>query len=94
LLKHHIPIKTDSWNVKISGFTETDLVSHSGNSAAGEFIHSLNVTDIHSTWVEPEPSWAKIQIAAQCYERHPRDLPFKLLGIDSELRIFQNLFLP
>ncbi len=52
LLKHHIPIKTDSWNVKIPGFTETDLVSHSGNSEKGEFIHSLNVTDIHTTWVE------------------------------------------
>jgi hypothetical protein len=52
LLKHHIPIKTDSWDVETPGFTEIDLVSHSGNSAAGEFIHSLNVTDIHCTWVE------------------------------------------
>ena len=63
LLKHHIPIKTDSWNVKTPGFTETDLVSHSGNSASGEFIHSLNVTDIHSTWVETERSWAKARSA-------------------------------
>ena len=52
LLKHHIPIKTDSWNVKTPGFTEIDLVSHSGNSEKGEFIYSLNVTDIYSTSVE------------------------------------------
>jgi len=52
LLKHHIPIKTDSWNVKTPGFTEIDLVSHSGNSEKGEFIYSLNVTDIFSTWVQ------------------------------------------
>jgi hypothetical protein len=52
LLKHHIPIKTDNWDVKTPGFTEIDLVSHSGNSASGEFLHSLNVTDIHCTWVE------------------------------------------
>src|SRR5215510_13374588 len=52
LLKHHIPIKTDSWNVTTAGFTETDLVSHSGNSEKGEFVHSLNLTDIFSTWVE------------------------------------------
>ena len=52
LLKHHIPVKTDSWDVKSPGFTEVDLVSHSGNSGAGEFGYSLNVTDIHTTWTE------------------------------------------
>jgi len=46
LLKHHIPIKTDSWNITTPGFTEIDLVSHSGNSEKGEFVHSLNLTDI------------------------------------------------
>jgi transcriptional regulator GlxA family with amidase domain len=29
-----------------------DLVSHAGNSASGECCHSLNLTDIHNTWVE------------------------------------------
>jgi hypothetical protein len=37
LLKHHIPVKTDRWDVQSPGFTEVDLVSHSGNSASGEF---------------------------------------------------------
>jgi hypothetical protein len=45
LLKHHIPIKTDSWDVQSPGFTQADLVSHSGNSADGEFAHSVDVTD-------------------------------------------------
>ena len=36
LLKHHIPVKTDSWDVSGPGFTEIDLVSHSGNSGEGE----------------------------------------------------------
>jgi hypothetical protein len=35
LLKHHIPVKTDRWDVATPGFTEVDLVSHSGNSASG-----------------------------------------------------------
>ena len=52
LLKHHIPVKTDRWDVQSPGFTEVDLVSHSGNSASGEFAHTLNVTDIHTTWTE------------------------------------------
>ena len=32
LLKHQIPVKTDAWDVRVPGFTEVDLVSHSGNS--------------------------------------------------------------
>jgi hypothetical protein len=41
LLKHHIPVKTDSWDVCVPGFTEVHLVSHSGDSAAGDFAHTL-----------------------------------------------------
>lgn len=33
LLKHHIPVKTDHWDVTEPGFTEVDLVSHSGATA-------------------------------------------------------------
>jgi len=85
LLKHHIPIKTDSWNVHTPGFTETDLVSHSGNSASGEFIHSLNVTDIHSTWVESRAVMGKSQIGVlDAMKDIQQALPFKLLGIDSD----------
>ena len=85
LLKHHIPIKTDSWDVKTPGFTETDLVSHSGNSGAGEFIHSLNVTDIHSTWVESRAVMGKGQIGVlKAMQDIEQVLPFKLLGIDSD----------
>jgi hypothetical protein len=79
LLKHHIPIKTDSWNVHTPGFTETDLVSHSGNSASGEFIHSLNVTDIHSTWVESRAVMGKSQIGVlEAMKDIQQALPFKL----------------
>jgi len=85
LLKHHIPIKTDSWDVRSPGFVEIDLVSHSGNSGEGEFIHSLNVTDIHSTWVETRAVLGKSQIhVAAALEQIRAALPFPLLGIDSD----------
>jgi hypothetical protein len=35
LLKHHIPLQTERWNVTQPGFTEIDLVSHSGDRADG-----------------------------------------------------------
>lgn len=85
LLKHHIPVKTDSWNVQTPGFTEIDLVSHSGNSEKGEFIFSLNVTDIYSTWVESRAVMGKGQYGVKtAMEQIEQSLPFKLLGIDSD----------
>jgi hypothetical protein len=85
LLKHHIPIKTDCWDVTIPGYTEIDLVSHSGNSASGEFAHSLNVTDIHTTWTESRAVMGRSQIGVQqALEQIRAALPFPLVGIDSD----------
>src|SRR5437899_6811979 len=50
LLKHHIAVKTDSWEVTSPGFTEVDLVSHSRNSGALELADTLSVNDMHTTW--------------------------------------------
>lgn len=85
LLKHHIPVKTDSWDVKSPGFTEVDLVSHSGNSADGEFAHSLNLTDIHTGWTESRALLGRSQVAVrQALEEIQQALPFPLRGIDSD----------
>ncbi len=85
LLKHHIPIKTDHWDVKVPGFTEVDLVSHSGNSASGEFAHSLNVTDIHTAWTETRAIRGRGRAAViQAFNEIEAALPFRLLGIDSD----------
>jgi transposase InsO family protein len=85
LLKHHIPVKTDSWDVTTPGFTEIDLVSHSGNSGEGEFAHSLNVTDIHTTWTESRALLGGSQAAVQqALNEIERALPFRLLGLDSD----------
>ena len=56
-LKHHIPLRTDRWDVRTPGFGEVDLVAHSGNCAVGEFVHSLNLTDIDTTWMETLSKW-------------------------------------
>ncbi|TKS59782.1 MAG: integrase [Nitrospira sp.] len=59
LLKHMIPIKTDHWDVTKSGYLEIDLASHSGASAAGEFLQTLDCVDIHTTWVERQAVMGK-----------------------------------
>jgi hypothetical protein len=85
LLKHHIPLKTDCWDVHRPGFTEVDLVAHCGNSASGEFCHSLNLTDIHTTWVETRAVVGKGQERiCTAMEEMRQALPFQLVGIDSD----------
>jgi hypothetical protein len=85
LLKHHIPVKTDRWETQAPGFTEVDLVSHSGNSATGEFCYSLNLTDLHTTWTEARAVLGKGQEGVrQALEQMRQALPFPLQGIDSD----------
>jgi hypothetical protein len=85
LLKHHIPLRTDRWQVSRPGFTEVDLVAHSGSNGDGQFIHSLNLTDIHSTWVETCALMGRSQAhTGEALEQIRRRLPFRLLGIDSD----------
>ncbi len=85
LLKHQIPVKTDHWDVKVPGFTEVDLVAHSGNSGSGEFAHSLNVTDIQTTWTETRALLGRSQVAVvEAFDEIAGALPFRLLGIDSD----------
>ena len=85
LLKHHVPIKTDRWDVGQAGYTEIDLVSHSGNCATGEFAHTLNQVDIHTTWTESLAVLGKAQVRVQeGLDEIRKELPFELLGIDSD----------
>src|SRR4029077_20554805 len=85
LLKHHIPLKTDRWDVATPGFSEIDLVAHCGSLGDGGFVHSLNLTDLHTTWVETAAVLGKSQAAVQAaLEELRHALPFRLCGIDSD----------
>jgi len=85
LLKHHIPLRTDRWDVTAPGWAEVDLVAHSGDCAAGEFVHSLNLTDIDTTWVESRAVMGKAQVRVRrAVDDIRQSLPFDLKGIDSD----------
>lgn len=85
LLKHQIPIKTEHSAVDRPGFAEVDTVSHSGNNASGEFIYSVNLTDIDSGWVETRAVLGKGETGVQlAIEGMRQALPFTLVGLDSD----------
>lgn len=86
LLKHAIPIRTYAdWDEQRPGFVEMDLVAHCGDSAAGEFLHTLDVVDIETRWTEPVALANRSQRVTLAGIRAMRNrLPFPLLGIDSD----------
>lgn len=85
LLKHHIPIKTDCWDVDRPGFMEVDLVSHSGDCSDGLFAHTLNLTDVFTGWVERRCVLGKGQAGiCKAIDDVRQQLPFPLLGLDSD----------
>ena len=86
LLKYQIQVRTFAdWDDKRPGFEEIDLVQHDGGNTRGFFACTLNVTDVSSGWTEMQ----SVQTQAQKYvfaalEHIRRNLPFPLLGIDSD----------
>ena len=86
LLKKSIPIKTFAdWDEAKPGFFEVDLVSHDGGAARGDFIQSLNFTDIATGWVEMVALKNKAQVWVFAgIENIKERLPFSILGIDSD----------
>ncbi len=85
LLKHHTPLKTDRWDVQVPGFTEVDLVAHCGDRGGGEFAHSLNLTDIHTTWVETRAVLGRGHTGVRdALDELRLALPFSLRGIDAD----------
>ena len=60
-------------------------MSHSGDSADGEFIQSLNLTDISSGWGETRAIMGKGQTTVRAAVDDIRTgLPFRLQGLDSD----------
>jgi hypothetical protein len=86
LLKHKIPIrKFSDWEENCPGFVEIDLVSHDGGNYRGDFIQSLNFTDVCTGWTEMQAVKNKAQVwVCLALDNIKERLPFKLLGIDSD----------
>lgn len=47
-----VPMKRIPWDEQEPGHLETDLVHHSGPSASGEYIHTLQMIDVATAWSE------------------------------------------
>jgi hypothetical protein len=86
LLKDKIPIRTFAdWNDNLPGFLEIDLVAHCGDTTAGEYINTLNMTDVATGWAACVPFMGRSErFCVTAIEKARSGLPFALVGIDSD----------
>jgi len=86
LLKKAIPIRTFAdWDDARPGFVEIDLVGHDGGVASGDYIQSLNFTDIATCWDTTVACKNKAQKHVfEATRKASARFPFKILGIDSD----------
>ena len=86
LLKKNIPVRTFAdWNEDKPGFLEVDLVAHCGDSTAGQFLNTLTCTDLCTGWTEPiAPRRRSQEAVCAAIDAMRQELPFDLLGIDSD----------
>jgi hypothetical protein len=86
LLKQAIPIRTFTpWEDEHPGFLEIDLVAHCGSSIEGIYLNTLTCTDLATGWTECLALPNKTQVAvSQAITELRQDLPFPLLGLDSD----------
>jgi hypothetical protein len=85
LLKHHIPIRTDNWDITRPGYLEADSVAHCGESLEGDFVWSVTYTDIYSGWTANRAVWNKgAEGVVKATGQVEAALPFELLGFDCD----------
>jgi Integrase core domain len=86
LLKRQIAIRTFAdWTDVQPGFLEMDLVAHCGWNAAGHFLYTLSMVDVATGWVVCAGLRDRRQETVfSGLQRLQADLPFPVLGLDSD----------
>lgn len=79
-LKSIIPIFKGPWKDLPPGNGQLDTVAHCGDTLLGDFIYTLNYTDISTYWIIPRAQWNKGQHATVENMKYVKDhLPFPWL---------------
>lgn len=86
LLRRQIPIIIElADDINKPGHIQIDLIAHCGNSLSGEFLWTLNATDIYSQWTESYCVLNKSEYEVlSALNAILSRLPFKVLSINSD----------
>lgn len=86
-IRRSIAVRTFAdWRDPAPGFLEIDMVEHCGGPKTdGDYVHTLTLTDIASGWTECVAMRMRDQmLVIEAFEKVAADLPFAMLGIDSD----------
>jgi hypothetical protein len=83
--REQIPIQESIWDIRLPGYLEADTVAHCGGSTMGEYINTLTMVDIATTWTETRAVFGKGSTPiVHAIEDIERQLPFPILGYDCD----------
>lgn len=72
-----VPIRMDGWKEAETGVTQVDTVAHCGHTVAGDYVFTVNGTDVATLWGTRRAQWCKGQEATQgSLEAMRQDSPF------------------
>lgn len=80
-----VPIQSIAWDEAKPGHFEVDMVHHCGTSAAGQFVHTLQMIDVTTGWSERVATLGRSYLVmADGFERMLARLPFLVREIHSD----------
>lgn len=82
-MKNKIPLNTFDAKIERPGFLQADTVGHCGTTTEGQYINSITITDIDSTWTENRAIFTKkaVEVRKQFID-FDQSLPFEMLAMN------------
>lgn len=75
-----IPVRMDGWSKAGVGTMQLDTVAHCGDTVAGDFVYTVNATDVATLWGERRAQWNKGKLATvSSMEAMELKLPFPVI---------------
>jgi len=71
-IKTIIPISVGEWKDALPGVLQEDTVAHCGSTLVGDFVYTLNTTDVPTLWNTLRGQWNKGQVATEEGEEYVR----------------------
>ena len=85
LIKTQIPIRADNDDIECPGYLEADTVAHCGNRLEGDFVWTVDLTDVHTQWTECRAVWNKGQHGVVTAIAEIEEVvPFDRMAFDSD----------
>jgi len=84
-IQAQVPIRNIPWDETTPGHFEVDLVYHSGPSAAGDFVYTLQMVDVATGWSECVAILGRsYRVMRAAFERCLARIPFPVLEVHTD----------